>query len=196
MGGIFVFFHVASFKQVWYDLPHGKKDELVVPGLSWKCVARGNTESRAIAKYLVEKFNITYLVGKSLRERAIINQWIESESQNFHPAVSPVIREMFMSRVFKRPVDEKLISSSLENLGKVLDVYEAHLSKNKYLAGDNYSLADAFHTPYTAKAKNMAVFAGVFEKCPHVQAWVDDITSKPAFVKCTQMNWANAKPLQ
>jgi len=154
----------------------------------------GIFESRAIAKYIADKYELTSLVGKTLKEKAAINQWIESESQNFHPTVGPLMRELFMSRMLKRAADEKLIATSLENLGKVLDVYDAQLSKHKYLAGDTYTLADAFHTPYLDKVRTLDVFAGVLDKRPHAKAWVDDITSNPAFVKATKLDWENATP--
>lgn len=101
-----------------------------------------------------------------------------------------------MFRVFKRLVDEKFIFLSLENLGKVLDVYEVYFFKNKYLVGDNYFLVDVFYIFYIVKVKNMVVFVGVFEKCLYVQVWVDDIIFKLVFVKCIQMNWVNVKLLQ
>jgi len=155
----------------------------------------GIFESRAIAKYIVDKYGLTYLVGKTAKERAAINEWVESESNNFHPTVGPLMKELFISRVFKRPADEKLIATSLENLGKVLDVYDAQLSKHKYLAGESYTLADAFHTPYLDKVRTLDVFAGVLDKRPHVKAWVSDITSNPAFVETTKLDWENATPL-
>jgi len=158
------------------------------------CVG-GNAESRAIAKYIVDKYKLTSLVGETLKERASVNQWVESESHNFHPTVGPLMKELFISRVFKRAPDEKLITTSLENLGKVLDVYEAQLSKHKYLAGDSYTLADAFHTPYLEKVRTLDVFAGVLDARPHVKAWVADITSNPAFLKCTELDWENATPM-
>ncbi|KAB2041111.1 hypothetical protein ERO13_D02G110901v2 [Gossypium hirsutum] len=47
------------------------------------------------------------------------------------------------------PHDENLIKESEEKLGKVLDIYEERLSKNKYLAGNFFSLADLSHLPFT-----------------------------------------------
>ncbi|CAA2990170.1 glutathione S-transferase F9-like, partial [Olea europaea subsp. europaea] len=43
---------------------------------------------------------------------------------------------------------QKLIQESEEKLHKVLDIYEERLSKNKYLAGDFFSLADLGHLPF------------------------------------------------
>ncbi|KAG0613459.1 hypothetical protein M758_6G104400 [Ceratodon purpureus] len=154
-------------------------------------------ESRAIAKYFAEKYDAKCnLLGKTLKERAIINTWMESEAHNFNPAVAPMIKELFLSMVFKKPANQELISTSLTNLNSVLDVYEIHLSKNKYLAGENYTLADANHTPYMEKVRTMDVFKGILDSRPHLAAWVSDITSLPAFKKCMQMDWDKATPFE
>jgi len=154
----------------------------------------GVFESRAIAKYIVDKYNLTFLVGTTPKERATINQWVESESQNFNAAVSPLLKEAFRSRIENRPLDEKVKATSMESLGKVLDVYEAQLKKHKYLAGDTYTLADAFHTPVLLRVSTLDLFAGAFDNRPHVKAWVADITSNPAFLKARKLDWDNATP--
>ncbi|XP_024400995.1 glutathione S-transferase [Physcomitrium patens] len=154
-------------------------------------------ESRAIARYIAEKYEGqgTPLLGKSLKERAIIYQWIESEGQNFHPCVGPVVREMFVAPREKRPVNEEVISTCLAKLNNVLNVYEAHLAKgSKFIAGESFSLADAFHTPYMNWVKN--VKPELLENRPHVSAWVEAITSRPAFQKCLQLDWENAAALE
>ncbi|RLM91620.1 glutathione-S-transferase [Panicum miliaceum] len=45
--------------------------------------------------------------------------------------------------------NRKVVDESQEKLKKVLDVYEAHLSRSKYLAGDFFSFADFNHFPFT-----------------------------------------------
>jgi len=154
----------------------------------------GIFESRAIAKYIVDKYKLTFLVGTTPKEKATINKWVESESQNFSPAAVPLVREAFYARIQNRPVDEKIKATGMENLGKVFDVYEAQLSKHKYLAGDSYTLADVFHTPVLLRVNTMDAFAGAFDNRPHVKAWVDDVTSNPAFLKTRKLDWDNATP--
>jgi len=155
---------------------------------------RGNAESQAIAKHIVDKYNLTFLVGTTPKEKATINKWVESESQNFYPAGLPLLGESIRSQRENRPVDEKIKATSMENLGKVFDVYEAQLSKHKYLAGDTYTLADVFHTPLLLKVNTLDLFAGAFNNRPHVKTWVDNITSNPAFLKTRKLVWYNATP--
>jgi glutathione S-transferase len=54
----------------------------------------------------------------------------------------------------------------MAELGKKLDVYEQILSKQKYLAGDEVTLADLFHLPYAELLPKAG--AKVFEERPNV----------------------------
>jgi glutathione S-transferase len=61
-------------------------------------------------------------------------------------------------------------------------VYEERLSKCKYLAGENYSLADLQYIPslvYFMKTTK----ANAVTSRPHVSAWWNDISSRPATVR-------------
>jgi len=73
----------------------------------------GNAESRAIAKYIVDKYNLTFLVGTTPKEKATINKWLESKSQNFSPTTVSLLRETYYARMQNRPVDEKIKATSI-----------------------------------------------------------------------------------
>jgi len=154
-------------------------------------------ESRAIARYLAEKYEGqgTALLGKTAKERAAVHQWTETEAHSFSAACAPLIKELYYAEVFQRPVDEDIVKSVEPGFNKVLDTYEAHLSSQgtKYLAGDQYSLAEVFHT---ANAHCLMLRRPeFFATRPCVSAWVKDITTRPSFVKCLQLDWERA-PLQ
>jgi glutathione S-transferase len=127
------------------------------------------------------------LLGKSVKERAIINQWTEVESQTFNVAVGPMIRELFVSDVMKRPLNEAVIDAGLAKLLPAFDVYEAQLSKHKYIAGDEYSLADLFHIP-TLNYLMTTLKTEVYGNHPRVLAWAENIISRPAVQKVVELN--------
>lgn len=118
----------------------------------------------------------------------IINQWIESELQNLSAAVLPMLHEVYYSRVLERPLNMKIKDNIMEIIDKVFGVYDARLTKHKYLAGDRYSLADFLHLPLLSLLRTLEVFAGAFDKRPHVKAWVADITSTTAFLKTNKLD--------
>ncbi|KAL6615180.1 hypothetical protein ACP70R_037450 [Stipagrostis hirtigluma subsp. patula] len=80
------------------------------------------------------------------------------------------------------PTNQKVVEESLEKLKKVLDVYEAHLSKHDYLAGDFLSFADLNHFPYTHYFMGTP-HASLFDAYPHVKAWWERLTARPSVKK-------------
>ncbi|GMY16869.1 glutathione S-transferase F13 [Fagus crenata] len=145
-------------------------------------------ESRAITAYVAEKFKETgtdLIRHNNLKEAALVKVWIEVESQTFNPAISPIIVEFFVAPKQGKTPDQAIIDANLERLGKVLDVYESKLSSTKYLAGDFFSLADLNHFPYTHYFMQ-SPWASVVNDRPHVKAWWEDISSRPAFKKVAE----------
>lgn len=155
-------------------------------------------ESRAIAKYIAEKYRNqgTPLLGKTLQEEAIIDQWVECEAHNLYPVAQPMVLEILMSRGMKRPTNEKLVAECKAKLQALLGVYEAHLAKGetKYLVGEAYTLADACHAPYVEQIWELT--PDVVMGLPRVAAWMERIVTRPAVRQCMTMDWSRAKPLQ
>ncbi|KAI3862653.1 hypothetical protein MKW92_048955 [Papaver armeniacum] len=145
-------------------------------------------ESRAITRYVSEKYEktgIDLLRKHNIKEAALVNQWVEIESQHYNPVILPIIYEIFVSPITGQSPDKTVIDANVEKLGKVLDIYEDRLSNNKYLAGDFYSLADLHHLSYTYYMMKTE-WASLINSRPHVKAWWEDISSRPAFVKVAE----------
>ncbi|KAG8045128.1 hypothetical protein GUJ93_ZPchr0008g13472 [Zizania palustris] len=143
-------------------------------------------ESRAIAKYVLRKYRtseVDLLRESSISEAAMVDMWTEVEAQQYYPALSPVVYECIIFPVMRGvPTDQKVVDESLEKLRKVLGVYEAHLTKNRFLAGDFISFADLSHFPFTFYF--MATpYASLFESYPHVKAWWEGLMSRPSIKK-------------
>uniref|UniRef100_A0A0C9QRC5 glutathione transferase n=1 Tax=Wollemia nobilis TaxID=56998 RepID=A0A0C9QRC5_9CONI len=146
-------------------------------------------ESRAIIRYYAEKYagQGTSLLGKTLEERALVEQWLEVEGQNYNPHGYHLLMQLVYATKLGMPQDEALIDKSAELLGKVLDVYEERLSKSKYLAGDFYSLADLSHLPFAELIVNATDKGYLIRERKHVNAWWEDISSRPAWKKVMAM---------
>lgn len=134
-------------------------------------------------RYLVEKCENTTLIGKTLKERAVVNQWWEVESQNFNrPCVSLV--HLWHGVNFKGlPRDDAAEAEQVGKVEKVLDVYEAVLSSSKYLAGDSFTVADLVHLPNGNMMTTALGKSELFTSRPRVSAWWNDISSRPSFQK-------------
>ncbi|KAJ6686577.1 GLUTATHIONE S-TRANSFERASE F13 [Salix purpurea] len=145
-------------------------------------------ESRAITSYVAEKFKGTgydLIRHENLKEAALVKVWMEVESHQYNPAIAPIVYQLLVAPLQGKSPDQSIIDASVEKLGKVLDIYEARLTGTRYLAGDFYSLADLHHLPYTYYLMKTPA-ASVVDERPHVKAWWEDISSRPAFKKVAE----------
>ncbi|KAL5791783.1 hypothetical protein ACOSP7_000377 [Xanthoceras sorbifolium] len=145
-------------------------------------------ESRAITAYVAEKHNETgtdLIRHRDLKESALVKVWKEVESQQYDPAISPIVYQHVVAPIRGQSPDQAIIDANVEKLGKVLDIYEARLSESKYLSGDFYSLADLHHLPFTYYFMKTP-YASLINERPHVKAWWEDISSRPAFKKVAE----------
>jgi glutathione S-transferase len=140
-------------------------------------------ESRAINRYIATKYKSQ---GPDLvpTPSAKLETWLEVESKHFYPAVSPLAFQLLIKPVVLGGApDQAVVDKHAADLAKVLDVYEAHLAKgNKYLAGDAYTLADANHLSYMVQLSKTSK-AELITSRPHLKAWWDDISARPAWIK-------------
>ncbi|KAJ7296730.1 hypothetical protein O6H91_13G089800 [Diphasiastrum complanatum] len=150
-------------------------------------------ESRAIARYICDKYanQGTALYGSSLTDRAKVEQWLEVESQNFHLPIGTAVFELVFKGYRGLTTDDSVVEANLSKLSSVLDIYEVHLSKNKYLAGDFFSLADLSHLPYLHYLIHVAKKGDVVTSKKHVNAWWEDISSRPSWKKVLELMAGN-----
>ena len=79
-----------------------------------------------------------------------------------------------------------------------LDVLDRHLADNKYMVGDDYSIADMAIWPwYGALAKGLLYEAGEFlqvSRYKNVQRWTDLIAARPAVQRGRMVNRTWGEP--
>ncbi|XP_021763118.1 glutathione S-transferase-like [Chenopodium quinoa] len=141
-------------------------------------------ESRAITKYIAYNYEskgtpLVYNKGKEMADLAV---WMEVEAHQFDPVASKLAWELVYKSMFGMQTDNAVVEENEAKLVKILDVYEARLSKSKYLAGDSFTLADLHHLPtlhYVLGTKEKKLF----DERPHVSAWSKDILARPSWGK-------------
>jgi len=138
-------------------------------------------ESRAITRYIATKYKEsgTNLIPASL---AKFETWLQVESSQFNSPTSGIGFEFVIKPMIGMTTDPSIAEKKAEQLSAVLDVYEAHLAKNKYLAGDEFTLADLNHMP-DIFALLKTPKADLVNSRPHVKAWWDNISARPAWKK-------------
>lgn len=115
----------------------------------------------------------------------MVKVWSEVESQQYNPAISQIVYQKFVAPMLGKTTDQTVVDQNLEKLKKVLDVYEDRLTNTKYLGGDSYSVADLNHLPYTVYFMGTE-WASLLNDRPHVKAWWDAISSRPASLKVAE----------
>ncbi|KAI0789600.1 glutathione S-transferase [Abortiporus biennis] len=144
-------------------------------------------ESRAISRYIAAKYRGQAVSGKDLLPEAIRNR--SYEASNFDPFASGIAAERVFKPMKGFATDEKVVASYTATLEGKLDAYEKILSKQKYLAGDDVTLADLFHLPYgTMLAPQGVDVLENAEKRPNVVRWWKDISSRPSWVAASALN--------
>jgi len=98
-------------------------------------------ESNAIIKYLAGKHN-SPLYPQNLEKRAAVDQWLDFVSVHVFHAMSRVLFNRAFAPMMGEKVDEESILVGLKFIDKYLPVLDKQLEKNKYLAGDELTLAD------------------------------------------------------
>ncbi|KAF8557082.1 glutathione S-transferase [Imleria badia] len=140
-------------------------------------------ESRAIARYIATKYASqgTALIPTDAKKLPFFEQAASIETSHYDPFVSGLAWELRFTTWFGGKTDEAHVKSLHAQLKNKLDAYEVILSKQKYLAGDEITLADLFHLPYGAVILADDIKIDEFSSRPNVNRWWKDISSRPSW---------------
>lgn len=146
-------------------------------------------ESRAIVRYYAAKYadRGPDLLGTTLEEKAVVDQWLEVEAHNFDDLCFNIMFNLVILPKMGKPGDITIAHSSEQKLEEVLDVYERRLSKSTYLAGDKFTLADLSHLPGIGHLIEAAKLGHLISERKNVNAWWEKISSRPAWKKLKEL---------
>ena len=142
-------------------------------------VDRGNNdfqvfESGAILIYLAEKSGKFYSTDP--QQRSVITQWLMFQMGGVGPM-------MGQANVFHRYLEEKIptaIARYQNESRRLFEVLDQQLSKNAYIAGADYSIADIATWPWVRRYQWSGVSILGLE---HLQRWMELVGSRPACIK-------------
>ena len=134
-------------------------------------------ESRAICRYINEKVD-GKLIPKDIKARALMEQWISIETSNFTSHAMKFISHY----AFHRNQEPAVLEAVTKGLDTAFGVMEKQLTKNTFLAGDEFTLADICFMPYLEYAMGTPV-KDQMSKFPHVTAWWNRISERPTWHK-------------
>jgi glutathione S-transferase len=134
-------------------------------------------ESNAIVRYL-GAYADSALYPKDPFARATVDQWIDYATLQAGRWTTAIwFQRCIAPKYFSEQTDEKVVADSLENLLTDMPVIEAHLAKNRFFAGADFTLADVL--PY-ALMKNFAAAGLELGDFPSFLRWFDEVAKRPA----------------
>ena len=144
------------------------------------------TETISICRYLDEQSNSSKLFGNDTEERAIIDMWNRRiELDGFLPLLHSVRNK---TSFFKGKVvpgtrtsitqSPEIVERGIEMFDILLNRIEPHLSKNKFLLGDKFTIAD-ITSHFMFNLSNMLKI-DFGQKYKNVYRWKSDLEKRPS----------------
>ena len=149
-------------------------------------------ESGAILMYLAEKFGAFLPAGGA--ERAECLSWLFWQMGS-----APFLGGGFGHFYAYAPLKiEYAIDRYAMEVKRQMDVLDRRLAESRYLAGEDYTIADIATWPwYGALAKGLLYGAGEFlqvQEYSHVLRWTDQIARRPAVKRGRMVNRVSGDP--
>jgi len=137
-------------------------------------------ESDAIMKYLAVAEAST-LYPDEIKQRALIDQWLDFVSIHVSGAMGRVVFNRVFASFAKVPADERSLSDGIKFLGRFLPVIDQQLSQTKYLAEDQFSLADISLLATIDPAEIADIDMSPYE---NIVKWRSELKRKDFYTKC------------
>jgi len=166
-------------------------------------------ESTLIAEYLDEAFPHPPLMPADPYPRAIARLWMKKVDDYLHASCSAITFATANRKVLLRKTPEELeahlagvpdpayrerqrlsithglaaphVAQAVRNFDKYLGEMEATLAHQPYLAGEEYSLAEAAATPYVNRAEMLGMDRLWVDSRLHVANWLARVRARPSF---------------
>lgn len=134
-------------------------------------------ESIAINRYLAEKYK-PELLGKTIEEKAIIEQWsVWSMTECQPPLVDLLIQMVFVPEPHR---DLKLIEKANAKVPEKLSLLDKALARKDYIVGSTFSMADL----NLASVVNIALGLSMnLQEYKNLTRWMESIKQRPSFKK-------------
>jgi glutathione S-transferase len=179
---------VAEEKGIEYDLiparPHAEEVAAIHPLGKVPVMRHGDLElfeSRAIAAYFDRAFKGPSLVPADAAAAARVEQWVSLVLTAFDPVL---VREYLFAYVFPDTADgqpnRERIAAAMPKVEIQLAILDRALALTDYLAGDSFTLADAYLAPILYNLKGLPESSAAMAKLPALAAYAERILARPS----------------
>ncbi len=143
-------------------------------------------ESGAILIYLAGKTG--KFMPKSDRQKYDVLQWLMFQMGG----VGPMLGQNHHFRLYAPEKIEYAINRYTNEAKRIYGVIDRQLASNKFVAGNQYSIADIAIFPWLRNWANQGI---VLDDYPHLKAWFTKIAERPAVQRGVQVLADLRKPI-
>jgi GST-like protein len=143
-------------------------------------------ESGAILLYLAAKTG--KLLPKSDRQKFEVLQWLMFQMGG----VGPMLGQAHHFRIYAPQKIDYAIQRYTNEAKRLYGVMDKQLAQHRYIAGDEYTIADIAIFPWLRSWQNQGIDWADY---PHLKKWFDAIAARPAVMRGVQVLADQRKPL-
>ncbi|GAB3495843.1 glutathione S-transferase N-terminal domain-containing protein [Curvibacter fontanus] len=143
-------------------------------------------ESGAILLYLAAKTG--KFLPKTDRQKFEVLQWLMFQMGG----VGPMLGQTHHFRIYAPEKIDYAVNRYTNEAKRLYGVMDKQLAQHRYIAGDEYSIADIAIFPWLRSWKNQGIDWADY---PHLKQWFDAIADRPAVVRGVQVLADQRKPL-
>ncbi|WGS51028.1 glutathione binding-like protein [Paraburkholderia sp. D15] len=143
-------------------------------------------ESGAILLYLAEKTGQFLPTDPAARYATL--QWLMFQMGG----LAPMLGQTHHFRVYAPEPIDYAINRYTNETRRLYGVMDTQLGKTRYLAGNDYTIADIAAFPWTRSWKNQGIDLDAF---PNVKRWHEDIAARPAAVRGVDVLASERQPV-
>ena len=134
-------------------------------------------ESRSILRYIAKNNNND--LDLTLDNDVNVDIWMEVESNSFGPIISKIVYEKVFKPMRNQESDFDIINVELNKFKDILKIYDERLLTQKYIASNEYSIADICHIPYMNYFVNAdKEYKKFLKNYPNVYKWFKRIMNR------------------
>jgi glutathione S-transferase len=138
-------------------------------------------ETKAICSYVDLAFEGPPLIPRDPVGAARTEQWISLINTGIDLILArEYLRAYFFSGLPDGAPDRISIEATLPKMRAIFALLDREFSQRSYLAGNNFTLADAFLLPLMHYMRLMPESAEMVQASPHVVAWFERVSARPS----------------
>ena len=143
-------------------------------------------ESGAMLVYLASKTG--RFMPQNITERYEVLQWLMFQMGS----IGPMLGQAHHFRIYAPEKIEYAINRYTNEAKRLYAVMDKRLAKSKYIATNEYTIADISIFPWLRSWKNQGI---AWADYPHLKGWFDEIAARPAVQRGVEVLSDRRKPL-